>query len=74
MPTWGDFDVRIGNIGVVLEDTARTCKREAGLKVPEVVAIKVGACSCMSVKWFEIVGAPNGERMNRLASVAAMAF
>ena len=53
MPTWGDFDVGVGDLGVVLEDAARTSECEARLEVPEGVSVEVGACSCMSVKWLE---------------------
>ena len=69
MPTRGDFDVGVGDLGVVLEDAARTCECEAGLKVPEGVAVKVGACICMSVKCLKKWAL---ERAYRLASVAAM--
>ena len=58
MPTRGDFDVGVGDFGVVLEDAARTCECEARLKVPEGVAVEVGACICMSVKCLKkVVGA-----------------
>ena len=50
MPAWGDFNVGVGDFGVVLEDAARTCECEAGLKVPEGVAVEVSACGCVSVK------------------------
>lgn len=51
MPAWGDFDVGVGDFGVILEDTARTCECEAGLEVPEGVPVEVGACRFVSVKW-----------------------
>lgn len=50
MPTWGNFDVGVGDLGVVLEDTARTCECETRLKIPECITVEVGACTCMSVK------------------------
>lgn len=50
MPTWGDFNVGVGDFGVILEDAARTCECETWLEVPKCVAIEVGACICMSVK------------------------
>lgn len=50
VPTWGDFDIGVGYFGIVLEDAARTYESKAGLKVPECVAVEVGACSLLSVK------------------------
>ena len=49
MPARGDFDVGVGDFGVVLEDAARTCERKAGLEVPEGVPVKIGACSRVSI-------------------------
>lgn len=43
MPTRGDFNVGVGDFGVVLEDAARACEGEAGLEVPEGVALEVRA-------------------------------
>ena len=45
MPTWGDFNVGVGDLGVVLEDAARACEGGARLEVPEGVAVEVGACT-----------------------------
>ena len=49
MPTWGDFNIGVGDLGVVFEDAAGTGECEAGLEVPEGVAVEVGACVCLSV-------------------------
>ncbi len=49
MPTWGDFDIGVGDLGIILEDTTGTCECEARLEVPEGVPIEVSPCSCMSV-------------------------
>ena len=53
MPTWGDVNVGVGDLGVVLEDAARACEGGARLKVPEGVTVEVGACSQMSGKCLE---------------------
>ena len=60
MPAWGDFDVRVRDLGIVLEDSAGTCECEAGLKVPEGVAVEVGACDCISVERWEDTRRPYG--------------
>ena len=52
MPTWRDFDVGVGDFGVGLEDAAGTGECEAGLEVPEGVAVEVGACDCLLVEGF----------------------
>lgn len=51
MPTRGDIDVGVGDVGVVLEDAAGTCECEAGFEIPEGVAVEVGAWRCTSVEW-----------------------
>ena len=61
MPTWRDFNVGVGDLGIVFEDAARTGKCEAGLEVPEGVAVEVGACDCLSVEGSERVGGPESE-------------
>ena len=52
MPAWGDFNVGVGDFGVAFEDAAGTGECEAGLEVPEGVAVEVGACGCLLVEWF----------------------
>lgn len=51
MPTRGDLDVGVGDIGVVSEDAAGTCDCAAGFKVPEGVSLEVGACSWWYISW-----------------------
>ena len=53
MPAGGDVNVGVGDVGVVLEDAAGAGECEAGLEVPEGVAVEVGACGCVSVLWLK---------------------
>ena len=52
MPTRGDFNVGVGDFGVVFEDAPGTGECEAGLEVPEGVAVEVCACVWLSVEGF----------------------
>ena len=57
MPAGGYLDVGVGDVGVVFEDAARASECEARLEVPEGVAVEVGACGCVLVKWLKTVDA-----------------
>ena len=77
MPAGGDVDVGVGDFGVVLEDAAGTGEGDAGLKIPEGVAVEVGACGVVLLvswgglnKWARSEVERRG--LYRLASGAAM--
>ena len=73
MPAGGDVDVGEGDFGVVFEDAAGACEREARFEVPEIVAVEVGACICCI-----LVGRVKRQTLarvgesNQLASAVAM--
>ena len=56
MPARGDFNVGVGDFGVGFENAAGTGEGEAGLEVPEGVAVEVGACGCLLVEGSERAG------------------